>query len=94
MKLDEVISRIAVMEKASIVGNVLDKEQQRTSVKEEFQNQIDLFLKSNSVPRKNIDELKRFEGNLKDTAFFEATMRILIYKYIYFRLMCLHDIYA
>lgn len=39
-------------------------------VKEE----CDVFMKSNRLPTKNIDELKRFEDNLDDPAFRKSSV--------------------
>lgn len=70
-KLNEILSRISVMERAYI-GNshpsrIKSHLSQNMENSEETNTQ--LFLVSNRLPATNVNDLENFEKNLKDTAF-------------------------
>lgn len=70
-KLDEILSRFSVLED-TILGNIAIANKQG---KADDQNELNMFMKSNSLPAKNIDDLKKFETNLKDLINRKATVR-------------------
>lgn len=81
MKLNEIISRIVAMENTmhAITGNSCakdDKSVHLKRVRDELCAEAELFMKSNALPTQNVDELNRFETNLKDPVFYTAAVSI------------------
>lgn len=78
-KLNEIISRMATMENAMLAfttnsGTKDDKSVQLKRVRDELCADAELFMKSNALPTKNVDELGRFEANLMDSVFYTAAV--------------------
>lgn len=75
-KLNEILARIATLEKMMITsatnsgGNGLKK------VTDQLNSEAQLFMKSNSLPTKNRNELQKLDTNLRDPAFYTATVSV------------------
>lgn len=82
-KLNEIVSRLATLEKRVIpMETTLNerlsggdgKSNGLRRVKDQIHVEAELFIKSNSLPTKNIGELQRFEANLGDPIFYTAAV--------------------
>lgn len=76
-KLNEILARIATLEKMVITsatnssGNAGLKK-----VTDQLNSEAQLFMKSNSLPTKNADELQKLDSNLRDPVFYTATVSV------------------
>lgn len=75
------MSRISVLEKNHFEGMVSNPKlsndfSDMKNVKNETENlsSLEIFIKSNSLPTKNFNELAQFEAKLNDLAFRNATV--------------------
>lgn len=73
-KVDEMFIRMSLVESKLIRGNV--KENRDLDLDET--KQLRMFLKSNGLPLQNIEDLNRFEQNLKDQNFFEESVSVCL----------------
>lgn len=80
-KLDVVIARIATMENtmaACMTNSTPAERQYEKSFKDELIVQAELFVKSNSLPTKSLNELDKFEANLRDSVFCLAAVSFFV----------------
>lgn len=76
-KFDEIIARLATLENtvaASMTNSSSSDRQCEKSFKNELYVQAELFTKSNSLPTKCVEDLKKFEENLNDSIFLKAAV--------------------
>lgn len=76
-KLDDVLSRITVLESTAL-KNTADTSNRVKPNDIKTQGEPDIFMKSNCLPAKNIGDLEKFQENLKDSVFYNASVCILI----------------
>lgn len=73
-KLNNLLSRVSVME-SSLIGRLanLSHPMKSNAVNNETQK-LDVFIKSNCLPTKKIDELDKFDANLNDETFYTISV--------------------
>lgn len=74
-KLNEILARVAALEKAMIATTTHSHTNDLKRVPAQLHSEAELFMKSNALPTTNFKELKRFDKNLQDPAFYTATVR-------------------
>lgn len=79
-KLNEILARVATLEKTVIASATNSSSKDLMRVPDQLHSEAELFIKSNSLPTENLNEIKRFDENLRDPVYFTATVsaRVII----------------
>lgn len=73
-KLNEILARVATLEKAMISSATNSSSKDLKRVPDQLHSDAEIFMKSNALPAKNLNELKKFDANLRDPVFYTATV--------------------
>lgn len=75
-KLDEVLARFAVFERQFFNGQTVNVKEENNFPDPKEIEQHEAFMTSNRLPIKNVNDLNRFEQNLKNSEFLNATVSV------------------
>lgn len=73
-KLNNLLSRVSVME-SSLIGRLANlSHPMKPNVVNNETEKLDVFMKSNCLPTKKIEELDKFDANLKEETFYTISV--------------------